>query len=71
MGKYLGISILQKRVSKNTFGYNLDNMKKRLANWKGNSLTLASRKILTQSTGLDFYLHDADSSNSARAVRRH
>lgn len=50
LGKYLDIPILQRRVFKNTFGYIIDNMKKRLANWKANSLTLTDRRILTQAT---------------------
>lgn len=41
LGKYLGIPILQRNVLKNTSGYILDNMKKRLASWKASSLNLA------------------------------
>lgn len=48
MGKYLGILILKKRVSKNTFGYILDIMQKKLANWKADSLSIAGRRVLTQ-----------------------
>lgn len=47
MGKYLGIPILQKRVSKNTFGYILDKMNRKLSNWKSKSLTFAWRRVLT------------------------
>lgn len=50
LGNYLGIPILQKRVSKHTFGYILDKMKRKLAGWKTNSLSLAGRRILVQST---------------------
>ncbi|XP_019157963.1 PREDICTED: uncharacterized protein LOC109154684 [Ipomoea nil] len=49
MGKYLGIPILHKRVSKDSFAYILEKMKKRLSGWKRDSLSLAGRRILTQS----------------------
>lgn len=49
ISKYLGIPILQKRVSKNTFGYILENMRKKLVSWKTESLSLAGRRVLTQS----------------------
>lgn len=49
MGKYLGIPILQKRVSKNTFAYILENMTRKLASWKTETLSLAGRRVLTQS----------------------
>ncbi|XP_019167697.1 PREDICTED: uncharacterized protein LOC109163410 [Ipomoea nil] len=49
LGTYLGIPILHKRVSKHTFGYILDGMKRKLANWKGNMLSLAGRRTLVQS----------------------
>lgn len=49
MGRYLGIPILQERVSKKTFDYILDSMKKKLAGWKANSLSFAGHRILTQS----------------------
>lgn len=49
LGKYLGIPILQKRVSKDTFGYILEGMKRKLANWKTGSLSLAGRRVLVQS----------------------
>lgn len=39
LGKYLGMSIIKKRVSKDTFGYILDNMRKKLASWKMVSLS--------------------------------
>ncbi|XP_019181390.1 PREDICTED: uncharacterized protein LOC109176414 [Ipomoea nil] len=49
LGKYLGIPILQKRVSRRHFSYILDNMRKKLANWKTGFLSLAGRRILVQS----------------------
>ncbi|XP_019162015.1 PREDICTED: uncharacterized protein LOC109158583 [Ipomoea nil] len=49
MGKYLGIPIHQKRVTNGTFDYILDQMRKRLSGWKSDSLSLAGRRILTQS----------------------
>lgn len=49
MDKYLGIPILQNRVSKHTFSYILEKMSNKLTNWKTDSLSLASFRVLTQS----------------------
>ncbi|XP_019158195.1 PREDICTED: uncharacterized protein LOC109154910 [Ipomoea nil] len=49
LGKYLGIPILQKRVSKNHFNYIINNMKRKLNQWKAESLSLAGRRVLVQS----------------------
>lgn len=49
LGKYLGVPILQKRVSKNDFTYILDNMRKKLATWQAGLLSLAGRRTLVQS----------------------
>lgn len=49
MGSYLGIPILQKRVSKGTFAYIIEKMKRKLAGWKIESLSLAGRRVLAQS----------------------
>ncbi|XP_031106167.1 uncharacterized protein LOC116010798 [Ipomoea triloba] len=49
LGNYLGVPILQQRVTKQTFTYILEGMKKKLANWKAETLSLAGRKVLIQS----------------------
>lgn len=49
LGKYLGIPIFQRRVSKHTFAYILDGMRRKLGNWKANMLSLAGRRVLVQS----------------------
>lgn len=49
LGSYLGIPILQGRVSKDTFASVLDKMRRKLSNWKANSLSMACRRILVQS----------------------
>lgn len=49
LGRYLGIPVLQKRVTKHTFRYILDGMKKKLASWKATVLTLVGRRVLVQS----------------------
>lgn len=49
LGRYLGIPVLHKRVTRDTFRYILDGMKKKLATWKASSLTLAGRRVLVQS----------------------
>lgn len=41
MGKYQGIPILQKRVSRNTFGYILETMKMKLESWKADNLSFS------------------------------
>lgn len=49
LGKYLGVPVLQKRVTKSTFAYILDGMKKKLSNWKADMLSLAGRRVMVQS----------------------
>ncbi|XP_031120505.1 uncharacterized protein LOC116023644 [Ipomoea triloba] len=46
LGSYLGIPMLQKRVSKHTFTTVLDKMRRKLATWKANSLSMAGRRVL-------------------------
>ncbi|XP_019198971.1 PREDICTED: uncharacterized protein LOC109192724 [Ipomoea nil] len=50
LGSYLGIPLLQKRVSKDMFGSVLNKMRQKLANWKANSLSMAGRRVLVQSS---------------------
>lgn len=49
LGSYLGIPILQGCVSKDTFASILGKMRKKLSNWKANSLSMAGRRVLVQS----------------------
>ncbi|XVF22870.1 hypothetical protein REPUB_Repub12eG0208500 [Reevesia pubescens] len=49
LGKYLGVQIHDKRVTKNTFSDLLDKVKKRLSGWKAKQLSLAGRQTLVQS----------------------
>lgn len=49
-GKYLGIPILNQKSKASDFLYIIDNMRKKLASWKVNFLTIASRLTLAKST---------------------
>lgn len=46
LGKYLGVLVLQKRVSKNDFAYILDNMKKKHATWQVGLFSLVGCRVL-------------------------
>ncbi|XP_019168955.1 PREDICTED: uncharacterized protein LOC109164864 [Ipomoea nil] len=50
LGSYLGIPLLQKRVSRDMFGSILSKMRRKLASWKANSLSMAGRRVLVQSS---------------------
>ncbi|KAG5529761.1 hypothetical protein RHGRI_030220 [Rhododendron griersonianum] len=50
LGKYLGIPLLHKRVSKDHFNHILEKIQKRLSCWKSNTLMLAGRATLIQSS---------------------
>lgn len=50
LGKYLGVPLHHKRITKNTFSFLLDKMDKRLSSWKASSLSNAARHTLIQST---------------------
>lgn len=50
LDSYLGIPILNKRVSKDMFNVVLDKMKRKLAMWKASSLSMAGRRVLVQSS---------------------
>ncbi|KAK9291995.1 hypothetical protein L1049_019947 [Liquidambar formosana] len=49
LGKYLGVPIIHKRVSKETYYYVLEKVQSRLAGWKADHLSMASRTLLVQS----------------------
>ncbi|OMO68562.1 reverse transcriptase [Corchorus capsularis] len=49
LGRYLGVPLLHRRVSRHTYDHLVDRVKKRLASWKANSLSLAGRATLVQS----------------------
>ncbi|XP_031126953.1 uncharacterized protein LOC116029190 [Ipomoea triloba] len=49
LDSYLGIPILNKMVSKQTFNYVIDKMRKKLAMWQADSLSMAGRRVLVQS----------------------
>ncbi|GMI86798.1 hypothetical protein HRI_002349100 [Hibiscus trionum] len=48
LGKYLGVPLLHKRVSKATYAYLLEKMEKRLSGWVAKSLSLAGRITLAK-----------------------
>ncbi|XP_031120447.1 uncharacterized protein LOC116023586 [Ipomoea triloba] len=50
LGSYLGIPMLQQRVSRTTFTNVLDKMRRKLSTWKAKSLSIANRRILVQSS---------------------
>lgn len=49
LGKYLGIPILHKRVTKSNFQFVVDKVKQRLSAWKARNLSLAGRVPLAKS----------------------
>ncbi|KAL4353303.1 hypothetical protein GQ457_06G005280 [Hibiscus cannabinus] len=49
LGKYLGVSLLHKRVTHATYAYVLDAMRARLSGWAAQSLSLAGRITLAKS----------------------
>ncbi|CAN1782186.1 Putative ribonuclease H protein At1g65750, partial [Linum perenne] len=46
LGRYLGVPILHGRISKDTYSYILERMRKKLDGWKCNTLSLARRVTL-------------------------
>ncbi|XP_019155168.1 PREDICTED: uncharacterized protein LOC109152041 [Ipomoea nil] len=50
LGTYLGIPLLHKRVSHNTFFSVIDKMRKKLATWKASALSMAGRRVLVQTS---------------------
>ena len=50
LGKYLGIPIKHPRSSSNEYNFVLDRVKQKLARWKANMLSFASRAILIQAS---------------------
>ncbi|KAL7182802.1 hypothetical protein ACSBR1_041471 [Camellia fascicularis] len=49
LGKYLGVPLLNKSVTKNHFNYILEKLQNKLAGWKMNALSMAGRATLIQS----------------------
>lgn len=49
MGKYLGIPILHKRVTYNTYNFLVDKVNQRLSNWKAKMLSMVGRVTLVKS----------------------
>lgn len=49
LGNYLGAPMVHQRVSKNSFNFMLDKMRKNLSNWTVKSLSFAGKITLTQS----------------------
>ncbi|CAL1404640.1 unnamed protein product [Linum trigynum] len=49
LGKYLGVPVIHGRITKETYKYILENIDRRLANWKTKSLSLAGRVTLATS----------------------
>lgn len=46
LGKYLGGPMLHQRMSKYSFSFILDRMKRKLSGWKANTLSFAGRVTL-------------------------
>jgi hypothetical protein len=49
LSKYLGIPLLHQRITRQTYGYLLENMQRKLASWKSNNISLAGRITLCKS----------------------
>jgi hypothetical protein len=50
LGTYLGAPMIHQRITKNTFSFLIDKMRKKLSCWKSNSLSFAGRITLAQSS---------------------
>ena len=50
LGKYLGIPIKHQGASSQDFNFVLDRVKQKLAGWKANLLSMASKAVLIQSS---------------------
>lgn len=50
LGTYLGVPMLHQWTSKQSFGFVLDKMRKKLAGWKANTLSFAGRVSLAQAS---------------------
>ncbi|KAH1038182.1 hypothetical protein J1N35_039925 [Gossypium stocksii] len=48
LGKYLGVPLLHQRVTRDTFQYIVENMRKKLAGWKSKLLSFAGRITLAK-----------------------
>lgn len=48
LGKYLGVPVIHDRVGKESHMYIVDKVKKRLATWKADTLSMAGRVTLTK-----------------------
>ena len=49
LGKYLGVPLIHKRVSKTTYYHILEKVQDRSAGWKAEQLSMAGRTLLVQS----------------------
>lgn len=58
LGLYLGAPLLHQMISKDSVSFILDKMRRKLASWKANSLSLAGRITLAQSclSGMPNYI---------------
>lgn len=50
LDSYLGIPMINKRVSKDMLNSAIDKMRKKLDTWKASSLSMAGRKVLVQAS---------------------
>ena len=49
LGRYLGVPNINGRVTKRTYGYIVDKMRKRISDWNNRWLSMAGRLVLNQS----------------------
>jgi mannosylglycoprotein endo-beta-mannosidase len=50
LGMYLGAPMLHQRISRNSYTFIIDKMRKKLSSWKSNNLSFAGRVTLAQSS---------------------
>ena len=49
LGKYLGVPLLHQRITKQTYGYIIESLHKKLATWKSKQLSFVGRITLCKS----------------------
>lgn len=54
LGMYLGMPVLHKSVSSGTYDFLVENLEKKLSNWKGRMMSMAARAILIQTSAAAF-----------------
>ncbi|CAL9005576.1 unnamed protein product [Prunus brigantina] len=68
LGKYLGVPLIHKRVTKATYFEIVDKVQRRLSAWKSHTLSMACRITLTQSVPLPFLIYAMQTAQFSASV---